>query len=816
MACTSEFLRYSGYAQGPAHKIPPYSPSAASTTSSTSSTAFSIDAPSSQSSVSCTSNDEWSTSVCQTENQNANILSGHLRKSTIRSTDDVVLSSVPSSTSRSQLSSSVAPCSRQNPRRTQRLNSHESQDGTKINSCPLPPPTLIRQSERKDNFVESLVDTSTQMIEAIWPLSVSSCGGESAPGVKRQQLLNLRTFVQEVLKRSKTSYSTLQVALYYLILIQSCLPRHDLTMEQTEDSSTYRAMQCGRRMFLAALILASKYLQDRNFSTRAWSKISGLRTCEINSNEGAFLLAVGWKLHVPKQIFDKWENIVMNYSPAARVNSHPRSLPAGLLSWKAFVRTLKPELDVAFPFEIDEDSGYGSATSDSGSDTESASSDTDSESAAFRTRSTLEMAPPPLPVQDDLDICSDSSDPTPTNSFAVPRTLEPTPRDMNGQATVIPQMPRMGLLPTPQLTPQIGTFSTPAANATGFCFKKPNEPSMASAIAHMRAKELAKYNDSPCEWGSMKLPQPFPTSARRSSLARSISSISSPESMISDRSSRSSRSSSISSNASSNCALPQPRLSVEATRRCANMKLCRLKEESGQSTPTQQSKQEVDDMSWVDFMETQCPGYRKPITNNLDQIMKRLPSNRAVAQVYDQGHLSSRPVLSGNAAESASTHEAAAALREMALNRQQLTPSPARALQQQPISRPLSARSLKRSRSTSVDGSGPSLQCLVRQQLSEVNEDDSNVSPDEHIADSFLLRKENQHPKRCRQGPQPKTMVSHHGNGKLAKPSISRESMSRKRTCAGSQRGARAEARMYERSITGVQQPGLWDDGMVL
>ena len=140
------------------------------------------------------------------------------------------------------------------------------------------------------------------MIEAIWPLSVSSCAGDTGSGAKRQQLLNLRTFVQEVLKRSKTSYSTLQVALYYLILIQSCLPKHDFTMEQMEDSTTYRAMQCGRRMFLAALILASKYLQDRNFSARAWSKISGLRICEINSNECAFLSAVGWALHVPKKV----------------------------------------------------------------------------------------------------------------------------------------------------------------------------------------------------------------------------------------------------------------------------------------------------------------------------------------------------------------------------------------------------------------------------------------------------------------------------------------------------------------------------------
>jgi hypothetical protein len=43
-----------------------------------------------------------------------------------------------------------------------------------------------------------------------------------------------------------------------------------------EEAQLVRAKQCGRRMFLAALILSSKSLQDRNYSARAWSKISGL------------------------------------------------------------------------------------------------------------------------------------------------------------------------------------------------------------------------------------------------------------------------------------------------------------------------------------------------------------------------------------------------------------------------------------------------------------------------------------------------------------------------------------------------------------
>ncbi len=640
------------------------------------------------------------------------------------------------------------------------------------------------------------------MIEAIWPLSVSSCGEETiAPSAKRQQLLNLRTFVQEVLKRSKTSYSTLQVALYYLILIQSCLPKRDFTMEQWEDSVAYRAMQCGRRMFLAALILASKYLQDRNFSTRAWGKISGLRTCEINSNEGAFLSAIDWKLHVPKALFLKWENIVMNYSPAARVNGHMMS-PAITCSWKTLVRTLTPNLDGEFPIELDSDSGYGSAGSDSGSDTEL-------ETDSFGTHTLVDMAPPPLPTANDLDVCSGSNEPTPTSSFAVPNaTFKPV--DVNWEAPQsVPQVPRMSFLPTPQLTPQTRNFSTPAVNANSLCFKKPFVPSMACAMAHIKSKEFATYNDTSCEWRSSKISQPFPTSARRSSLARSISTISSPESIVDDRSSRSSRSSSISSNASSNCALPQPRLAVEASRRCANMHLCGLKEESSQLTPKQPEEKDISNMSWVEFNEATYPGYKKPVIQILDQIMDTLPRARADgANADEEMRITSQPKMNNNIMDGASTQEAAAALSEMALSRQQVTPSPSQLSPQQSIPRPTSAKSLKRSRPTSVDLSGPSIHSLVRQQLSEYDEDESTVSSDETVADSFILRKEDQHNKRSRAKVPSRTTESK----KQLKPSGIRDGPQRKRACAGSNRGARAEARMYERIVSATEQPGLWDE----
>ena len=569
------------------------------------------------------------------------------------------------------------------------------------------------------------------MIETIWPLSVLSCGRDNTLGGKQQNLIGLRVFVQEVLRRSKTSYSTLQVALYYLILIQSCIPKHDFTMEQLEDSSACRSMQCGRRMFLAALILASKYLQDRNFSARAWSKISGLQTCEINSNEMSFLSAVNWKLHIPQPVFDKWTDIVLKYSPSAQVNALPRSCPISPHNWKSIIPLLTPELDtIDFgSAEVSDDSGYNSPGSD--------------------------MSPPPIPLREELSPYSESNEATPTNPYTIPRALEPNPRDLKTDEQILPPLPHLGPLPTPQMTPQTGTFCTPAVSTSGLSSCR---TSMSCAMAQIKSTSLARSTlDNPHQW-KPNAPAPFPTCARRSSLARSTSTFSSPESVISDISTRSSRSSSISSVASSTCALPPPRLAVQATRRCANMQLCGLKEENKRPVPT-----EDEGLSWSTFSASPegFHGYQPKY---------------AVTPTH----------------HSASTREeAAVALGDLALDRQHTPP--------QSLSTPRPAKCLKRARPKSLDPSVQSVQSVVRNAIAprclgditnikraRKNEEDGTILPDANVADSFLL--------------------SSHTDKR--KPALSRDGLLRKRTCAGSDRGGREEARMMQKVV--ARGPGTW------
>ncbi|KAK0633299.1 hypothetical protein B0T14DRAFT_416357 [Immersiella caudata] len=407
---------------------------------------------------------------------------------------------------------------RQNPRRNRR----------RVDSFRAPP-TLVRQTERKHNFVDNLVDSSAHIVEAIWPTSSVVARNEHGENA----VLPLRKFIQETLRRSRTSFSTLQVALYYLILIKPHVPDRDFTMEQPDDCHASQAVQCGRRMFLAALILASKYLQDRNFSARAWSKISGLDTHEINRNEIIFLLAVNWKLHITDEIYNRWLECVNKFQPP------PPPTPGELgqqiyerrcAEFRAVILTLTPELDNLEA--LDMLSPYQETVS------RALYTPTSERSCAFGFDS--EVAP------------------TPKTRQSAPAVMEPSPATVYTPGRCAPAL---GLLPTPRLTPQTSGFSTPAVSAASYLLSSKGSMGLAMAQASA-AQSLDRWPPS-----TSSSPQSYFT--RRSSLANSVSAASSPESMVSD-SSRLSRSSSISS--ASSVSAPSAKLDVLA--RCRYAKLC--------------------------------------------------------------------------------------------------------------------------------------------------------------------------------------------------------------------------------------------------
>lgn len=645
----------------------PYASSISSSASSSSSSIFSLDGVSSQSAISSTSTNPidviW-------ENESASQTGGrglsHSSESSSRCLRPLINGLAPKVTD-----APVPPELRKHPRRT--TNYVVQSNGV---PCVRPPPCLVRQSERKVNFVDSLVDSASQIVEIIWPLSAVSHRADSTAGSKG--VLPLRTFIQETLRRSRTSYSTLQVALYYLIKIKPHVREFD-SNEQPRERSLSRAMQCGRRMFLAALILASKYLQDRNYSARAWSKISGLNTTEINQNELLFLDAVQWKLHIPEATYHRWTSIVLKLTQGA--GGPPR--PDGLC-WRTAIPKLTPELDT-----IDVEPANPFVPSFGGFDFES-------------------LTPRSPPTGDPSSLSSSAGGQAPSYPRNIPVTLEPTPR-MDYPTSSFPSVPRPPMLPTPQLTNQSSLASTPAAGVGAYVLRRTSiGAAMTQAQNICMARSTLDQRPPTTFCAKANSFDGFPTLIRRSSLARSNSSMSSPESMVSDVStvsSRSSRSSSISSSASGPCAPVQARLAVQATRRCANsLKDCR--KNVAVVSPTGGTTVATD----VYESPESCKG--------------------VVPQMPDFSGFSLGTPIDLNA----STQEAARSLCELS-GAVSVTP-------QNPEPTSYQASRRKRGRTGSED---LSLQLDVRRMINSHATKGASILPDGNLADSFLLGEQKPH-----------------------------------------------------------------------
>ncbi|CAG8697986.1 16870_t:CDS:2 [Acaulospora morrowiae] len=193
------------------------------------------------------------------------------------------------------------------------VNSHEDFHPLQLQqfSEPREPPVEVDQNTlalRSHDLVENLVDTTELIINTIWanfPVHFS------AP------VIPLRLFIQEILRRSRTSWSTLQTTLFYLVKIKPQITL--LASSQVGDDNNKRSGKgcdpatCGRRMFLASLIVASKYLQDRNFANNTWSKISGLPVREINEIERRLLKLIDYDLYISEPIFKHWVNLLLSH-----------------------------------------------------------------------------------------------------------------------------------------------------------------------------------------------------------------------------------------------------------------------------------------------------------------------------------------------------------------------------------------------------------------------------------------------------------------------------------------------------------------------
>lgn len=96
-------------------------------------------------------------------------------------------------------------------------------------------------------------------------------------------------FIVELLRRSHTSAPVIRAAIAY---IERAAPEIQAAVEADTDSPLCDP----RRVYLAAIILGSKFLLDRTYTNKTWAGVSGLDALEVGRCERALGEALDWRL----------------------------------------------------------------------------------------------------------------------------------------------------------------------------------------------------------------------------------------------------------------------------------------------------------------------------------------------------------------------------------------------------------------------------------------------------------------------------------------------------------------------------------------
>ena len=174
-------------------------------------------------------------------------------------------------------------------------------------------------------------DATVRTLDVIWNASATS-GSTSCDLGEKQTGLPLQLFVRETLRRGRASCSTLQAALLYCVRLSDAIQRSkaaaapaaleglavEEALKRREDACMLR---CPRRMFLAAVMAASKFLQDRTYSNRAWSRVSGLPVRELGKIERCFLAAIDYRLVVTNGEWEAWAAKLMTTPAPAPITA---------------------------------------------------------------------------------------------------------------------------------------------------------------------------------------------------------------------------------------------------------------------------------------------------------------------------------------------------------------------------------------------------------------------------------------------------------------------------------------------------------------
>ncbi|KAJ2850370.1 hypothetical protein IWW36_001922 [Coemansia brasiliensis] len=133
----------------------------------------------------------------------------------------------------------------------------------------------------------------------------------------REALQPFHSFCYELLRSTQIAMPIVVLALLYVHKFKQRYPGL-----RGGNGSEYR-------MFVVALMLASKYLEDNTFTTQTWSEVSHLPARELAIMQREFLLALDHRLHVADSEYNAWitrlQKIVSSKDPSSKLNASPMS-----------------------------------------------------------------------------------------------------------------------------------------------------------------------------------------------------------------------------------------------------------------------------------------------------------------------------------------------------------------------------------------------------------------------------------------------------------------------------------------------------------
>lgn len=150
------------------------------------------------------------------------------------------------------------------------------------------------------DYVRLLIDTSNFMM-----LSMDCNPHHHHHSKNNNNNRQYSSFVQSVFKQGRMTYSIVIVGLLYLARFRhalcSSLHRPNFTLEMERRSPDFVP-----KIFMAALLLSTKFLCDRHDTNATWALTHNMSLEQVNRLETLFLIVVNYKLAINERSFNAW------------------------------------------------------------------------------------------------------------------------------------------------------------------------------------------------------------------------------------------------------------------------------------------------------------------------------------------------------------------------------------------------------------------------------------------------------------------------------------------------------------------------------